>query len=93
MSLHIRDIVNFFNRKNKTNPMSGIHSSDAFRALIERERARAERTGHIFSLVIFGFNHGKANHAALLERLGKVLFQKGRMSDEGGWDEEEKTIG
>ena len=93
MSLHIRDIVNFFNRKNKTNPLGGIHSSDAFRAMIERERARAERTGHIFSLVIFGFNHGKANHAALLERLGKVLVQKVRMSDEVGWYDEEKSIG
>ena len=93
MSLHIRDIVNFFNRNNKTNPLGGIHSSDAFRSMIERERARAERTGHVFSLVIFSSNGGGRNGNSLLERLGTLLVQKVRISDDVGWYEEKKSIG
>jgi lipopolysaccharide/colanic/teichoic acid biosynthesis glycosyltransferase len=86
-------IANFFNRKKRVNNLSDIYSSDSFRIIIERERVRAERTGHIFSLVIFSSNHRKGNDAALLERLGTFLAQKVRISDEVGWYEEEYSIG
>jgi len=79
------DIVNFFKRKNKMNPFGGIHSSDAFRAILERERSRSERTGQIFSLVLFGVNSGNGTAAATLARLGNDITRKIRKSDEVGW--------
>ena len=81
----MRDIVNFFKKENKTNPLDGIHSSDAFRSILERERARSERTGQIFSLVLFGVNSGNGTAAATLARLGNDITRKIRKSDEVGW--------
>ena len=60
---------------------------------LDRERARAERTGHIFSVVLFRFNHGEPADPALLERLGAVLTEKVRLSDEVGWYEKGNSIG
>jgi lipopolysaccharide/colanic/teichoic acid biosynthesis glycosyltransferase len=93
MGFQIQDIKNIFRRKKLTNTLGSIHSSDLFRFILERERARAERTGHIFSLVLFGFNHGKGTDATLMEQLGTVLVNKVRMSDEVGWYEEGKSMG
>ena len=67
------------------NPLGGIHSSDAFRTILERERARAERTGQLFSLVVFGIDKENGTNGASLERLGYVLGQKVRICDEVGW--------
>jgi lipopolysaccharide/colanic/teichoic acid biosynthesis glycosyltransferase len=75
------------------NPIGNIYPSESFRFILERERARAERTGHIFSLVIFSFNHGNGNDSAYMERLGTVLVQKVRMSDEVGWYDEKTSLG
>ena len=82
---HFLDIVNFFKGKNKKNTLGGIYSDDAFRAILERERARSERTGHIFSLVLFGFNSGNGTAATTLARLGNDITRKIRKSDEVGW--------
>ena len=65
--------------------MGGIHSSDAFRFILERERSRSERTGQIFSLVLFGPNSGNGTAAATLARLGNDITRKIRKSDEVGW--------
>ncbi len=70
-----------------------IHSPASFLMILEQERARAERIGHMFSLVLFGCNHGEGTDPALLERLGTALVEKVRMSDEVGWFEEGKSIG
>jgi lipopolysaccharide/colanic/teichoic acid biosynthesis glycosyltransferase len=75
------------------NPIGNIHPSELFRFILERERARAERTGHIFSLVIFSSNHGNGNNSVYMERLGTVLVQKVRMSDEVGWYDEKTALG
>ena len=93
VGFQIHEIRSLFKRKKRMNTLGGIHSQDSFRIIMERERARAERTGHIFSLVIFSFNHGKGTDAALLEQLGTFLVQKVRMSDEVGWYDEGKSIG
>jgi lipopolysaccharide/colanic/teichoic acid biosynthesis glycosyltransferase len=93
MGIPILDIRNFFKRKKRINTLEVIHSQESFRMILDRERARAERTGHIFSLVLFGFNHGKETDSALLEQLGSVLVNKVRMSDEVGWYEEGKSMG
>ena len=93
VGFQIHDIKSLFKRKKRMNTLGVIHSPDSFRMILERERARAERTGHIFSLVIFCFNHGKGTDAVMLEQLGTVLVQKVRMSDEVGWYDEGKSIG
>jgi lipopolysaccharide/colanic/teichoic acid biosynthesis glycosyltransferase len=93
VGFQIHDIKSLFKGKKRMNTVEAIHSQDSFRMILERERARAERTGHIFSLVIFSFNHGKGTDADMLEQLGTVLVQKVRMSDEVGWYDEGKSIG
>ena len=85
MSFKLLDIVHFFKGNNKLNPLGSIHSSDAFRTILDRERARAERTGQFFSLVVFGIVRENGTDAASLERLGNVLVQKVRVCDEVGW--------
>jgi len=69
--------------------LSGVHTPDIlsikdFRALIERERSRADRNSHGFSLVIF-----KAGSATGKERvsreLGGILRSRIRFTDELGW--------
>jgi len=79
------NIFNLFKGINRMNPFGGIHSSDAFRTILERERARAERTGQSFSLAVFGIDKENGTDAASLERLGYVLVQKVRICDEVGW--------
>jgi lipopolysaccharide/colanic/teichoic acid biosynthesis glycosyltransferase len=78
-------MINSSNGIIKMSPLGGIHSSDAFRTILERERARAERTGQLFSLVVFGIDKDNGTDAASLERLGDVLGQKVRICDEVGW--------
>src|SRR3990170_1398630 len=90
MGIKLLDIVNLFKGINKMNPFNGIHSSDAFRAVLERERARSERTGQIFSLVIFGIKSGNGTAAATLARLGNDITRKIRKSDEVGWYDENR---
>ena len=90
MGIKLLDIVNLFKGINKMNTLGGIHSSDAFRAVLERERSRSERTGQIFSLVIFGFNSGNGTGAASLARLGNDITRKIRKSDEVGWYDENR---
>ena len=85
MSFKLLNMVKLFNGNNKMNPLGGIHSSDAFRTILERERARAERTSQLFSLVVFGFDKENETDDASLERLGNVLGQKVRICDEVGW--------
>ena len=85
LSLKLLDIVHFFKGNNKMNPLGGIHSSDAFQTILERERARAERTGQLFSLVVFGIDKENGTNAEPLVRLGYVLGQKVRICDEVGW--------
>src|SRR3990172_9343952 len=90
MGIKLLDIVNLFKGMNKMNPLGGIHSSDAFRAVLERERSRSERTGQIFSLVIFGFNSGNGTGTEMLARLGNDITRKIRKSDEVGWYDENR---
>jgi len=89
----MNNMGSFFKQKKQMNTFGIIHSSESFRLILERERARAERTGHVFSLVVFDSNNGKGNEAIILGQLGSVLLQKVRMSDEVGWFDEEKSIG
>ncbi|OGC94617.1 MAG: hypothetical protein A2W25_09325 [candidate division Zixibacteria bacterium RBG_16_53_22] len=85
MIFHFLDIVNFFKGKNKKNTLGGIYSDDAFRAILEREKARSERTGQIFSIVLFECKNGNGTNVATLTRLGNDITRRIRKSDEVGW--------
>ena len=85
MSFKLENIGNLFENSHRMNPLRNIHSSDVFRTILERERARAERTGQCFSLVVFGIDKENGTGDASLERLGTVLGQKVRICDEVGW--------
>ena len=61
-----------------------IYSEEEFRRIIDRERARADRTDHPFSLILLdlgftGGNHNKNGH--LLQK----IFPRMRRIDEIGW--------
>ena len=61
-----------------------ISSEEEFKRIIDRERARADRTDHQFSLIVFdlGFTNGNQNNNGLL--LQKIIYRMRRI-DEIGW--------
>lgn len=71
--------------------MSDINSTEAFRAILERQRDRADRYGHKFSLVLFYVGKTETNDK-LATCLVRVLTHRKRSTDELGWFDE-KQIG
>ncbi len=63
----------------------GIHPTDRFRDLIERERSRTDRTGICFSLVVFKLAARKRDTYHTLYHLAGLLTSRARTSDEVGW--------
>lgn len=73
---------------------NGIHSPEGFRLVLERERARADRGGNKFSLVVFDFGNTNGGNGSSLsvEHLTRILFRRIRITDTVGWFDE-KSIG
>ena len=69
---------------------NGIHSPEEFRLILERERARADRSGDKFSLVVFDFGSMESPNGSSLavEHLARVLFRRIRITDTVGWFDE-----
>ena len=63
----------------------GIHPTERFRDLIERERSRTDRTGICFSLVVFKLKGRKRDTYHTLYHLATLLLSRVRTSDEIGW--------
>ena len=61
-----------------------FHSVKPFRAILQRTRARADRSGGEFSLVVFSTEHLAADLATLVH-LTKALRSHLRLSDVAGW--------
>ena len=68
--------------------LSGIHPSERFRSILERERARADRTGQQLSVVIFDL--GNINEHSTVQYLIHLLSRRVRLTDEVGWFDEKK---
>lgn len=76
---------------NKLNPLrylrkhrdDGIYSKDAFTAILKRERARADRNAHCFSLTVFDVS--KAESEKTLDRFSNLLTERIRSTDVSGW--------
>jgi len=66
-------------------PGSGeISSRERMLLTLHRERARADRTGHEFALVLFRVKHAaKVTHS--VERLIRTVVARSRTTDEVGW--------
>jgi len=79
------EIINPFSRARRTRAIGSIHSIEAFRDILERERARAERTGHEFSVVVFDARRQNGTAIACLKDLARTLASRVRTSDEVGW--------
>lgn len=62
----------------------GVQSVEQFRAILERERARADRNEHQFSVVVFDIVGTEANIAET-QRLARVLTKRIRFTDQLGW--------
>jgi len=69
---------------NQTRALSGIQSPERFRAIIRRERVRADRNQHQFSLVVFDVGNPETNNAQV-RHLAHVLANRIRLADEAGW--------
>lgn len=64
--------------------LRSIHSVERFRVLLERERARADRNQHQFSLVVFNIGNPEADGTEV-QHLTQVLTNRIRLTDEAGW--------
>jgi lipopolysaccharide/colanic/teichoic acid biosynthesis glycosyltransferase len=66
---------------------NGIHSPEEFQLVLERERARADRSGNKFSLVVFDFGNTDGGNGSSLsvEHLTRILFKRIRLTDTVGW--------
>ena len=62
----------------------GLHSPEKMKAIIERERARSDRTAAGFSLLVIRASHGPHGKATLT-RVASYLSSRLRLTDELGW--------
>jgi lipopolysaccharide/colanic/teichoic acid biosynthesis glycosyltransferase len=71
-------------RLSPNNLLEGLHPPDQLRRILERERARANRTGEHLSLVTFAPRRPEADHTTPV-LVAKVLRGRLRSTDEVGW--------
>ena len=68
--------------------LRGFCSAEAFQWLLERERARTDRTGVGFSLLVFSSN--SASGLDTLEHVAEILRRRLRLPDVAGWMDEQR---
>jgi len=78
--LNLRRFTNLFARSEMQCSIAGFYSQDEFQAILTREKARADRNGHGFSLVAIEVSR-KEDASSLV----KYFQNKIRSSDEIGW--------
>jgi hypothetical protein len=69
--------------------LDGIRSAQEFRAILDRERARVNRNGHEFSLVVFDLGSVSPD-SAHARRVADGLKRRLRAIDEIGWFDERR---
>jgi lipopolysaccharide/colanic/teichoic acid biosynthesis glycosyltransferase len=79
------------NLRSGNNLMSGqtakrILSEDAFRQILERERARTDRYGGVFSLLVFGIGNQNGN-LPKKKSIAEIIINRIRPTDDVGWFE------
>ena len=86
------ELFKLFSALRRRRAINSIHSLEAFRDLLDRERARAERTGQEISLVVFDASRQNGTAVACLRELAYALASRVRAGDEIGWFSD-KSIG
>lgn len=76
--------LNPFVRFQRKRGLNGIHSPREFYAVLQRERARSDRAGDRFSLLLFNIADSSGDQT-LAPYLVKILTQRIRSTDEVGW--------
>ncbi|MFC1794587.1 sugar transferase, partial [Planctomycetota bacterium] len=76
----------FFRRNGISKRRIGIHSQTQFCKIIKRERAGADRNGHVISLILFHICDTDTNSIEVQD-LTCVLLNRIRLLDEVGWFE------
>jgi lipopolysaccharide/colanic/teichoic acid biosynthesis glycosyltransferase len=83
----IREFLTRFRTNRAGTAIGGISSPDRFREILERERARTDRTGVGFSLVVFRLAGRKREAYHTLYHLAELLLARVRTTDEVGWSD------
>ena len=71
-------------RPRRSKALPGIHSVAQFYTILERERARADRNGHQFSMVVFDTGDAQAD-STQVQHLVRVVVKRIRLTDQAGW--------
>lgn len=76
-------------RLRRRDGLYAIYSTDDFYEILERERARADRSNQFFSLVVFDVGLPRID-TATAKRVVSFLASRVRISDEIGWFNEHR---
>jgi len=80
-----RRLADFFFRMDKNPPLSGVQDAETLLNILERERARSDRTGNEFSCIVFRADGGAGESDASMRRLAHILVNTVRIGDAIGW--------
>lgn len=83
-------LYNPLTRIHKRSTGDGLYSVGEFRTIVERECARADRTGSLFSIVAFDVYRTDEEDGTTVRRLSKALNHRARLTDEVGWFDKER---
>ena len=64
--------------------LSSVQPRERFRVILERERVRADRNRHQFSMIIFEVSEPEVD-STQVQHLARVLTNRIRLSDQAGW--------
>lgn len=64
--------------------LHGLRGIDDFQSILERERARTDRSGDAFSLLVF-FPEGRDAQRHVMGQLASILHWRLRATDDAGW--------
>jgi lipopolysaccharide/colanic/teichoic acid biosynthesis glycosyltransferase len=69
-----------------TKKQGSVHLAEELHAILEREKARADRNAHQFSFIIFNLNNKTAGGSSFqASSLTNILVNRIRWTDEAGW--------
>ncbi len=80
-----RRIADFFLRIDQKRSLSGVQDAVTLLNILERERARSDRTGNEFSCVVFRADGGSGESETPMRRLAGILVDNVRIGDAIGW--------
>lgn len=80
----LKRVVQKIKRSDSADSLAALLSKDQFDRVLQRERARSDRSGDTFSLIVFSVGP-TADHQRTLEHLAQILMRRLRLTDDAGW--------